>query len=358
MKNRIFGFDLLRAIAIMLVMFGHSLHFIYPGIYTNFLSFLSGFLGVEIFFVLSGVLIGKILINIFEKNDLIKNLKTFLVRRWLRTLPLYFVMLAVYYFGNKYFDSFASNDVEVWKYIFFLQNFYEVQPTFFGISWSLSIEEWFYLLFPFVLCCLRNSFQRISVKRLFLLGVFSFVFYFLLMRFLNLSENSYHFYEGVRKIAFFRLDAISFGILTAWLLHFYQGQTFRKRKLLLILGIVVLAINQYLIFKDNYSNLTYFNTGYFSVLGIGLGLLFPFFKNLRWSESNLTKSIVFTSKISYSLYLVHWLVARGLDWAVFSGVPAQVKFFLFFLLSFIAAALLYYIIEKPVLKFRNRNYHQ
>lgn len=356
MEKRIFGYDFVRAMAILLVMAGHSLGFIYAGSYSFFISFLCGFFGVELFFILSGVLIGKLLFNVFESKNLEKSLKNFIIRRWLRTLPLYFIMLIVYFFGNYFFDSVQNKGVSFWKYLFFIQNFYEVQPTFFGISWSLSVEEWFYVLFPLSLFFIKKTFPNIQTKNLFISAVLIFVIYFLLMRILNLNEGKFHFYEGVRKVAFFRLDAIAFGIFSVWLMEFSKEKVFKLKNLLFISGLILLALNQYIIFKDNYSHLKYFNSVYFSVLGIGLALLFPFFRNLYWKKSVVTKSIVFISKISYSLYLVHWLVFRGLELKMFSAFPSELKFILFFILSFCAAAFLYYVIEKPIMKWRNRNF--
>lgn len=335
-------------------MVGHTLGYLYSGTYSFFLSFLSGFLGVELFFVLSGVLIGKLLIEVFSSQNSNRNLKNFLIRRWFRTLPMYFIMLLVYWFGNQYFDSVKNNDVALWKYFFFIQNFFGVQPTFFGVSWSLSVEEWFYILFPFVLWMIKKEQPSISVKSLFRIGIFTFLGYFLLMRFLAFPEYRFSFYEGVRKIAFFRLDSIAFGILAAFGFEFFNEKIRANKYLFLLIGIVLIIVNQYIIFKNNYTHLHYFNTLYYSVLGIGLMLIFPFFRDFKTRKPFILNGITFISKISYSLYLLHWLVFKFLELSYFSAVPNPVKFILFFLISFTAAGFTYYFIEKPVMKFRER----
>ncbi|MGC4129956.1 MAG: acyltransferase [Bergeyella sp.] len=354
MEKRIFGYDVIRATAILLVMVGHTLGYLYSGTYSFFLSFLSGFLGVELFFVLSGVLIGKLLIDVFNSQNINKNLKNFLIRRWFRTLPMYFIMLLVYWFGNQFFDSVKNNDVALWKYFFFIQNFFGVQPTFFGVSWSLSVEEWFYVLFPLVLFIIKKAQPSISVKSLFGIGIFTFLAYFLLMRFLAFQEYDFSFYEGVRKIAFFRLDSIAFGILAAFGFEFFNEKIRANKYLFLLTGFVLIIVNQYIIFRDNYSNIFYFNTLYYNVLGIGLMMIFPFFKEVKSQKNFVSKGITFISKISYSLYLIHWLVFRFLELSYFSSIPNSVKFVLFFLISFAAAGFTYYFIEKPVMKFRDR----
>ncbi len=353
-EKRNFGFDLVRSIAILLVLVGHGLGFLYSGEFSFFYSFLSGFLGVELFFILSGVLIGQLLIKIFKKPDFLPSLKNFVLRRWLRTLPLYFLMLLVYYIGNRFFESVQNNDVAVWKYIFFVQNFYELQPTFFGVSWSLSIEEWFYVLFPVVLFLIKKLQPLISTKRLFLYGITFFATYFLVMRFSAWHPDRFHFYEGARKIAFLRLDAISFGILAAWSMHFYKERIFISRYFLFISGLLILYFNQYMIFTDNYSNLKYFNTVYFSILGLGLAMLFPLISSINMKSQSVISSITFLSNISYSLYLVHWIFFRLMETSVFSFLPDVLKFIVFMALSILASAFLYNFFEKPILRFRDR----
>jgi len=354
LERRIFGYDVIRASAIFLVMIGHSLGYLYSGTYSFFLSFLSGFFGVELFFVLSGVLIGRLLLEVFSSNDILKNLKNFLLRRWLRTLPMYFVMLLVYWLGNRNFDAVQNADVPLWKYFFFVQNFFRVQPTFFGVSWSLSVEEWFYVLFPLVLWMIKKRQPSISLKSLFGIGIFTFLGYFLLMRFLAFPHYHFTFYEGVRKIAFFRLDSIVFGIFMAFGFRFVNDKIRANKYLFLLIAIVLFIVNQYIIFNNNYTHLHYFNTFYYSVLGCALMFIFPFFRNLKISKSPLSNGITFVSKISYSLYLIHWSVFKFLQLSYFSAIPNPAKFIIFFLISFTAAGFTYYCIEKPMMKFRER----
>lgn len=353
-ENRIFGYDLVRAVAIILVLVGHSLGFLYSGEYSFFISFLSGFFGVELFFILSGVLIGQLLIDVFSKSNDIASLKNFIIRRWLRTLPLYYLMLGVYYVGDHFFDSVQNEGVSLIRYIFFMQNFFWVQPSFFGVSWSLSIEEWFYVLFPLMLILIKKGQRKLSLKSLFIIAVSFFLIYFLALRFLSWEEGRFHFYEGVRKIAFLRLDSIAFGILAAVAIHFYHDIILRKRNFLALIGLILLITNQYVIFMDDYSNLKYFNTVYYSILGFGIALMFPFFKTLKRPSLFTAQMITYISKISYSLYLVHWIFFRFFDSVYFSLLPNVFKFILFFVFSIAASGFLYAFFEKPLLRLRDR----
>src|ERR1700730_16180708 len=94
--DRVFGLDLLRAAAIMSVICAHGFVVLYPhlvgvlGIFGH-----GGFYGVELFFVLSGFLIGQILIRQGPALDRAANVAVFYVRRWFRTLPLFFLFLAI-----------------------------------------------------------------------------------------------------------------------------------------------------------------------------------------------------------------------------------------------------------------------
>lgn len=156
-SNRIYGLDILRAFAILFVVLDHSKHTLQNSdsqiiseisqVYSWYLRYLV-FDGVSIFFVLSGFLIGSILIKIFDKGDLsFKNLLNFWIKRWMRTLPNYlFILSLLILLSTIYLENF--NIKEAIPYYFFIQNFNSPHPDFFPEAWSLSIEEWFYLLIP------------------------------------------------------------------------------------------------------------------------------------------------------------------------------------------------------------------
>ena len=147
-NERIYGLDLVRAAAIVLVLSSHVL-WIYPpksSIISQFLQ-LFGFLGVELFFVLSGFLIGTIFYKLYLKDDFsIQSVFYFLKRRWFRTLPNYYLFLLLNTLIALYI---GYSLIEWWKYLFFLQNFHTTMLPFFPESWSLSVEEFAYVGLPF-----------------------------------------------------------------------------------------------------------------------------------------------------------------------------------------------------------------
>lgn len=105
----------------------------------------AGQYGVDLFFVLSGWLIGGLYwkeYGIFPNVDILR----FWLRRWLRTIPPYFVALFLSWFAVRW----QRNEPFDWGYLLFIQNYYSRLP-FFLVSWSLCIEEHFYLFFPLLL---------------------------------------------------------------------------------------------------------------------------------------------------------------------------------------------------------------
>ena len=171
--SRVFGLDLLRAAAIMMVICSHGFVVLYSH-FGDSLAILGhgGFYGVELFFVLSGFLIGQILIR--NGSDLAQGGKVafFYVRRWFRTLPLFFLFLIVNIVFERLFRAHPVGFGEGLSHGFFLRNFASFQMTFFPESWSLAIEEWFYLLFPAALWLGLKATKRFDA--VFLSAAFSF----------------------------------------------------------------------------------------------------------------------------------------------------------------------------------------
>jgi len=141
--------DALRALAIMLVIVAH-----YPkpegGLAMRVLNF--GWVGVDLFFVLSGYLIaGQLFAAVAGGREV--SLSAFYIRRFLRTLPNYYVVLAVYGLLPMLLSAIPATPLG--KYTIFAQNF--GVPAVFSPSWSLCVEEQFYLLFPIVVVLLTRS---------------------------------------------------------------------------------------------------------------------------------------------------------------------------------------------------------
>jgi peptidoglycan/LPS O-acetylase OafA/YrhL len=152
-RRRSGGLDLARAAAITAVIASHLISARPLGTAAAVATLYLGGAGVELFFSLSGFLIGRLLIDLAEGGLRPARIGRFLGRRWLRTLPLYYATLGFSVW------LFARAD---WRSFLFLQNFYPKAPPIVPVSWSLVMEEYFYALFPiFMLALARLSGGRL-----------------------------------------------------------------------------------------------------------------------------------------------------------------------------------------------------
>tara|TARA_B110000879_G_scaffold187266_1_gene249088 strand:+ start:2678 stop:3808 length:1131 start_codon:yes stop_codon:yes gene_type:complete len=171
-KEKFYGLDHLRALAILLVLIFHYAYFFEtPAWWPKFAKF--GWTGVDLFFVLSGFLIASQLFLQVKKGEKI-SLKRFFIKRIFRIVPIYAVVVTAYYL----FPILRERDTlpELWRYLTFTHNFdLDISKTnAFSHAWSLSVEEHFYLLLPLILSALqvkkqfKNSFYILGI--LFIAG--------------------------------------------------------------------------------------------------------------------------------------------------------------------------------------------
>jgi peptidoglycan/LPS O-acetylase OafA/YrhL len=145
-ERRNSGLDLVRTAAILLVLAGHGFQVARGAPADSCAYLLNGAIGVDLFFVLSGLLIGG---QAFRDDPLLgrrEQLTRFWTRRWFRTLPLYFLVL-FFYAALKPLLGFPFSGWS-WRFLFFGQNYLPLSD--FVQSWSLCIEEQFYLVLPIV----------------------------------------------------------------------------------------------------------------------------------------------------------------------------------------------------------------
>jgi peptidoglycan/LPS O-acetylase OafA/YrhL len=315
LQNRIFGLDLLRCIAIVFVLIAHTSTFLTNEISNNWT--LLGFFGVEFFFVLSGYLIGTILIKVHnnQEHTSLSNVKVFWIRRWFRTLPNFYLMLAVYtliFYLLKH-RPFIT-DLNYWKYVVFLQNSFSPQPDFFNISWSLSVEEWFYLLFPMAL--LLFQWLTPNKKRSFLATIVLFITICLGARImLNASNYKLEWDGWFRKLMPLRLDSIAFGVLAAFIKIYHEEFWFKYKKFFALLSCLLISL--ILIYLLNYPKdvitTTFGRTFLFTLISFTISLLLPILLTLKTPSKYIQYPITIISLISYSVYLTHPLVIGVVD---------------------------------------------
>ncbi|MFD1256128.1 acyltransferase family protein [Mucilaginibacter terrae] len=356
-NNRIYGLDMLRSIAILFVLIAHTTTFV-TGKVSHPLT-ITGFYGVEFFFVLSGFLIGTILIKIHHKepNTSIKSIKAFWIRRWFRTLPNYYLMLFIYmalYFVTKH--VLLVLDINYLAYFVFLQNTFSPQPDFYNISWSLSIEEWFYLIFPILLFSYQG-FQK-NKRKSVVYTVATIILFCLVGRIIiALNQKELDWDGWFRKLMPLRLDGIAFGVLAAYLKFYYQSIWVKYKSLFACIGILLLSIVFVVVYNDvvlntNSLNISFFSkTFLFTINSLAVALLLPFVYDIKTNSRYLTYLVTIISLISYSIYLVHPLVIGILSKL---GLKNALGVILLWVITIIISYFQYSLFESRITKIRDR----
>lgn len=338
---RIKGFDFLRGIAIILVLFRHS------DLRGNLFFF--GWLGVDLFFVLSGFLVSGLLFQEYIKNDKV-NIKRFLVRRGFKIYPPFYFFVAVSIWTPFLFEDLNYSTENLRNELLYLQSYL---PRIWLHTWSLAVEEHFYLGFAFFMF-LAVKLKILKKKKRFIL----FLVLLLLLTFnMRLNISSFN-REG--SVAFMqthlRGDGIVVGVLISYLYYFTDWVKPIFQNYLLYLIVALFLILPGFQFKGGYFFMNTFGLTYVN-LGFGLLVLLSikFEDYLNVVNLKILKIlfaiICFIGVHSYSIYLWHYslklLVYKHLD---FSGSRMN----LIYMFSSIGIGIaLSLIIEKPFLKIRD-----
>ena len=206
---------------------------------------LNGKNGVSIFFVLSGFLIGTILIKIYERENSIstQQIFDFWKRRWFRTLPNYYLVLLL----NVLFVWLGITGGKLekfsWKFLVFAQNFNTGFTDFFWESWSLTIEEWFYIFTPVTMLLMHLVLRKVLPGKYIILTIISFFILAPMYYRISISAEQldYFWYDvQFRKVVITRLDAIMYGVLFAWIKFYYPLPWKKWAKPLFLIGLVAI----------------------------------------------------------------------------------------------------------------------
>lgn len=359
-NTRFFGLDLLRSLAVLFVLISHTIKYGMIGLPGYVVSKYFGYAGVEFFFVLSGVLIGGILIRLFKdpEKPIWQSLKQFLIRRWFRTLPNYYLMLIVYFILASIIEKkIFFTEWYYWLYAVFLQNTFQFHPAFFGPAWTLAVEEWFYLLFPIAIIAAIVGLRKRDSK-IFLYPVVFFLLGSLLLRVLLFFTLNPSFGIGFRAMMPLRLDAIAMGVLFAWI-RFYYPKIWagNKNRFLIggIIGLVLLSVYfcWYFYTVDSKGNF-FLKTIFFSLFSLSIASLLPYLYSLKVQKPKLLiKGVTWLSKISYSVYLTNWLFVQITDHYLIA-VHGWVKILFVFGSTFLVSFFQYKYFEKPFTDLRDR----
>jgi peptidoglycan/LPS O-acetylase OafA/YrhL len=364
-NTRIFGLDLMRSMAIVMVLCSHILWIYNPndGIIRQLFA-LFGFLGVEFFFVLSGFLIGRIIYKIFTKDDFaIKSALGFLKRRWFRTLPNYFLALFINIIITV---SLGYSIPKLVLYFIFLQNGFSKMSTFFPESWSLSVEEWAYIVLPVSLLLFAVFFKPKNKNRFFLiitlLLIALFISFKILYHFKIQTTNLDEWNVSLKSVTVYRLDAIFMGVLCAWIsINFKKNWTKFKVPSAMIGGLIMtfmyFGMGFLRILPETYPFI--WNVVYLPLASLSIAFFVPFFSQLETSIVLIKRPVEFISKISYSIYLFHYSIIMQLlmlfvDKEKTSLLQLHLITALYLATTAFVSYICYRFYEKPIMDLRNK----
>ncbi|HHF6548316.1 TPA: acyltransferase family protein [Haemophilus influenzae] len=322
----------------------------------NWLS--GGFLGVDIFFVISGFLITGIIITEIQQNSF--SLKQFYTRRIKRIYPAFITVMALVSFIASVifiYNDFNKLRKTIELAIAFLSNFYlGLTQGYFDLSanenpvlhiWSLAVEEQYYLIFPLILILAYKKFREIKV-----LFIITLILFFILLATSFVSANFYK--EVLHQPNIYYLSNLRFPeLLVGSLLAIYHNLS-NKVQLSKQVNNILAILSTLLLF----SCLFLMNNDIAYIPGITLILpcIFTALIIHTTSQNNIVKlclsnkAIVFIGKISYSLYLYHWIFIAFAYYITGEKQINNQSIAIVIVLTIIFSVLSYYLIEQPIRK--------
>lgn len=342
--------DCIRGLAVLLIILFH---------FFDFVIFKFGWVGVDLFFVLSGFLITGILLDSKSATYYYRN---FIVRRILRIFPLYYFVLLIslivvplvwpMLFGGG-FEYYTHNQLYFWLY---MQNWlysntgFPKNPTLIHF-WSLAVEEQFYIFWPFIV-------GVFSARRLFIVSLIIIVLSLFFRLWIGPKLGLIHPYEYMAT--FSRMDALSVGAIIAILIRkrpaWLEKYTFPVFMVSLVALLATMLILRAVLFLRL--------APVYTLIDILAGCLLIFMLNRRkfFILRPLYHPVFsFLGKYSYGIYIYHYLVFRIMEYhflpklALFSGtreITLIINGIIAFAISILISILSYRFIEQPFLKLK------
>ena len=356
---RIHGLDTLRALAVLLVVLHHYVLFVSSAPTFGWVGNV-GWVGVDLFFALSGYLIGNQIFAAMKSPDGF-SLTHFYARRFLRTLPNYWAVLALYFLWPAFRAE--APLLPLWEYLAFVQNVGLEPGSAFSHSWSLAIEEQFYVLLPAV--ALLGAALKRSIRLAWVAIALAFVAGMLIRADLwqELVEGGryklYYYFKHIYYSSLCRFDELVAGVALALLRNHHPGawaRLARHGNLMGLAGLLVCAPAFWLFVDDRYGfGVTVFG---FPLLALGFSLLIV--------SSVAPGSLLHCVRVpgagplalwSYAIYLLHKPVCvLGAKWMALQGFGAEHPLTIVALLalSVLTGWLLYKLVETPFMLLRER----
>lgn len=312
--ERVEALDFLRAVAVLLVL---ETHMARNPAESASAWFRGGWIGVDLFFVLSGFLVSGLLFREYQRHGQI-SAKQFLVRRGFKIYPGFWLLLLAGVMLQLVKGT-GPRPHAVIANLLFIQNY---GPTIWGHEWTLAVEEHFYLILLLLIVWLLrlgdkeslNPFE--AIPKLFLLCALSCLTFRLVTAFEVPYQNVD--WKTLRKHFFpthLRLDSLFFGVLISYFYHYHSqeflGLVRRKRPLLLAVALIALTPAFLL---DTAQSPFMFTYGY-SLVYLGCGLLLASFLTIKIPDLRIFRALACVGFYSYSIYLWHVPVIRVVTWS-------------------------------------------
>ena len=355
--------DSLRAIAVIAVIIYH--------IDANYLP--GGFLGVDLFFVLSGYLISSLIIKEYKSTGTV-NLYNFYVRRARRLLPAVYFMITVVLIiitlfngvllKKSYLDAlfgyiYSSN----WWYIFHKLDYFDSfgSQSPFKHLWSLAIEEQFYMFFPLIFLIFNRKSKsnngNSKLNKNFIYVVLSLILVSLIAHILLFDINNINrIYFGTDTRAFSLLVGVVGAIL--YPMDRLSERTTKKDNMIYsIVSLVSILVLIGIMINTSEYNTWLYRGGFLLVAIIGLIIIISSGRQYTFMSKLLSfKPFVFIGKISYSLYLWHFPILVVTTPVSEIGNPNLFYVTLRIVLIFLVATGSYMFVETPIRKLGFVNY--
>ena len=334
------GLDGLRGFAILGVMIFHAR---YP-----FLE--GGFIGVDIFFVLSGFLITYLLVSEFDQYGSV-SLRNFYMRRLLRLGPALLALLFAFCLASFLFLSSqkaTSNYIDSLISLAYLSNWARAfsihPPDLLGHTWSLSIEEQFYIIWPIILLTmLRLSKNRSQV--VILAAITAISSWIVRVYLLSNGATPERLYNGLDT----RADALMVGCTIGVAMS--SGLLMKNHRETLSKIFIFMAPISVACLLGRWRSPVMYQFGFFTIDIMATILVIDVLINPRSLIRKLLgmRWLVWVGRISYSLYLWHYPIYRALFAFKFSSLAVLTWGSL---ATFLVASMSHYFMEKPLLKLK------
>jgi peptidoglycan/LPS O-acetylase OafA/YrhL len=309
-------------------------------------------LAVEVFFALSGFVLAPQIVSCVRGGSA-TNIKIFLTRRWMRTIPPYLVaLLAMSYVTGQIMS------LDFLRYLYYVQNllWQHNANDYFPVAWSLSIEEWFYVAFILIVFVTSKVYGRRDERFCAWVAV-AFIAAITLLR--TMHDQSDVWDAEVRRVTIYRLDSIAYGFLLYLVVQRWQtrsraiepsiGGRFGPAVIFCIFGVIGAVVTA-LALNDGPAVPRILFPFFAPMFGVAAVLLFYTLSSTAWGGWHFAL-FLYMGRVSYSVYLFHMLLILALR-PQLQALSLLLQLAIYLGCMLVACSLFYYYFERPILAAR------